>query len=76
MVSVDSLNLDVLELIFAYLSEKDLLPTALVNHSFFAGVVPRLYRTLVFLLHHSKRYPKVCIYRSIIHTPPFHGESD
>lgn len=59
MVSVDSLNLDVLELIFAYLSEKDLLPTALVNHSFFAGVVPRLYRTLVFLLHHSKRYPKV-----------------
>lgn len=53
------MNLDVLELIFAYLSEKDLLPTALVNHSFFAGVVPRLYRTLVFLLHHSKRYPKV-----------------
>jgi len=58
MVSVDSLNLDVLELIFAYLSWRDLSPVALVNHSFLEGVIPRLYCTLVYRLHHSKRYPK------------------
>jgi hypothetical protein len=66
MVSVDSLNLDVLELIFAYLSGNDLLPVALVNRSFLAGVIPRLYRTLIFRLHHSKRYPKARIHQSIV----------
>ena len=73
MVSVDSLNLDVLELIFAYLSVKDLLPVALVNHSFLAGVIPRLYRTLVFHLRHSKRYPEARVYKSFI-SLSFHGE--
>jgi hypothetical protein len=66
MVTVDNLNLDVLELIFYHLSVKDLLPVALVNHSFLAGVIPRLYCKLVFRLHHSKRYPEVCIHQSFV----------
>ena len=67
MVTVDSLNLDVLELIFAYLSVRDLLPVALVSRSFLAGVIPRLYRTLVFRLHHSKRYPKASFHQPIVY---------
>lgn len=59
MVSADSLNLDVLELIFAYLSGKDLSAVALVSNSFLAGVIPRLYRTLSFRYHDAKKYPKV-----------------
>ncbi|KAJ7336823.1 hypothetical protein DFH08DRAFT_281163 [Mycena albidolilacea] len=59
MVSVSSVNLDVLELIFAYLSGNDLASIALVSRSFFAGVIPRLYSTLLFRASHSKRYPAV-----------------
>ncbi|GLB39748.1 hypothetical protein LshimejAT787_0702580 [Lyophyllum shimeji] len=58
MVSADSLNLDVLELIFAHLSGNDLPAVALVSKSFLAGVIPRLYRTLSFRIHHAKRYSK------------------
>ncbi|KAF8065057.1 hypothetical protein FPV67DRAFT_167464 [Lyophyllum atratum] len=59
MVSADSLNLDVLELIFAHLSGNDLAAVALVSKSFVAGVIPRLYRTLSFRIHNAKRYPSV-----------------
>ncbi|KAJ7246112.1 hypothetical protein B0H12DRAFT_1187389 [Mycena haematopus] len=59
MVSADSVNLDVLELIFAYLVGNDLASIALVSRSFFAGVIPRLYSTLLFRLSHAKRYPAV-----------------
>ncbi|EMD36881.1 hypothetical protein CERSUDRAFT_95154 [Gelatoporia subvermispora B] len=59
MVTADSLNLDCLELIFAYLHGNDLVSIALVSRSFLAGVIPRLYRTLVFKLHHGKRFPAI-----------------
>ncbi|KAK6978233.1 hypothetical protein R3P38DRAFT_2580358 [Favolaschia claudopus] len=59
MVSADSVNLDVLELIFGYLSGNDLTSIALVSRSFFAGVIPRLYSTLLFRLSHVKKYPSV-----------------
>ncbi|KAJ7619838.1 hypothetical protein DFH06DRAFT_1106272 [Mycena polygramma] len=59
MVSADKVNLDVLELIFAYFSGNDLPSAALVCRSFFAGVIPTLYSTLLFRLSHAKRYPAV-----------------
>ncbi|KAF7348877.1 hypothetical protein MVEN_01407800 [Mycena venus] len=59
MVSADNVNLDVLELIFAYLFGNDLTSIALVSRSFFAGVIPHLYSTLLFRLSHAKRYPAV-----------------
>ncbi|KAJ7291927.1 hypothetical protein C8J57DRAFT_1163936 [Mycena rebaudengoi] len=59
MVSADNVNLDVLELIFAHLAGNDLVSIALVSRSFFAGVIPRLYCTLLFRLSHAKRYPLV-----------------
>ncbi|KAJ7139090.1 hypothetical protein C8R44DRAFT_975056 [Mycena epipterygia] len=59
MVSADNLNLDILELIFIHLAGNDLPSIALVSRQFFAGVIPRLYCTLVFRLSHAKRYPAV-----------------
>ncbi|KAJ7776013.1 hypothetical protein DFH07DRAFT_983206 [Mycena maculata] len=59
MVSADNVNLDVLEIIFSHLSGNDLASIALVSRSFFAGVIPRLYQTLLFRLSHAKRYPAV-----------------
>ncbi|KAG5734528.1 hypothetical protein E4T56_gene4354 [Termitomyces sp. T112] len=59
MVSADSLNLDVLELICSFLNNNDLAAVALVSKSFLAGAIPSLYRTLSFRVHHAKRYPSV-----------------
>ncbi|TBU25413.1 hypothetical protein BD311DRAFT_669671 [Dichomitus squalens] len=59
MVSADNINLDCLELIFAYLSGNDLVSVSLVSRSFLAAVIPRLYRTLSFGLNQAKRYPSV-----------------
>ncbi|KZT08130.1 uncharacterized protein LAESUDRAFT_724132 [Laetiporus sulphureus 93-53] len=59
MITIDNLNLDCLELIFAYLSGNDLVSASLVNRSFLAGVIPRLYRSLVFRLNQAKRYPAI-----------------
>ncbi|GJE93472.1 F-box protein [Phanerochaete sordida] len=59
MVSADNLNLDCLELVFAYLSGNDLFSVSLVSKSFLAGVVPYLYRTLAYHLGNAKRYPSV-----------------
>lgn len=62
MVSVDNLNLDVLELVFAYLaSGNDLTSVALVSRSFFAGVIPKLYEKIIFRLREAKKYPSVCL---------------
>ena len=59
MVSADNLNLDCLDLIFSYLYGNDLVSVSLVSRSFLAGVIPRLYRSLVFKLNQAKRYPAV-----------------
>jgi len=59
MVTADNMNLDVLEMIFAYLSCRDLASVALVSRSFLAGVIPRLYSKLLFRLAYGKKYPRV-----------------
>ena len=60
MVSADNLNLDVLQLIFDHITERDIVSVTLVSRSFFYGAVPRLYRNIVFKESHAKRYLKVC----------------
>lgn len=59
MVSADNLNLDVLELIFAFLSGNDLPSVALVSRSFLAAVIPRLYNTISYRLRGAKGYDVV-----------------
>ncbi|KAJ7636495.1 hypothetical protein FB45DRAFT_989137 [Roridomyces roridus] len=59
MVTVDNVNLDVLELIFSHLAGNDLPSVALVSRAFFAAVIPRLYSVLLFCLSQAKRYPGV-----------------
>ena len=59
MVSADNLNLDVLELIFAFLSGNDLPSVASVSRSFLAGVIPRLYRRIWVVLKQAKGYDVV-----------------
>lgn len=59
MVTAESLNFDVLQIIFAYLSVPDLASVSQVNRSFLAGVLPRLYRSIGFHLNQAKRYPRI-----------------
>lgn len=59
MVSADNLNLDVLELIFSFLSGNDLPSVASVSKSFLAGVIPRLYQTISYRLRQGKGYDVV-----------------
>ncbi|KAF6751683.1 hypothetical protein DFP72DRAFT_472600 [Ephemerocybe angulata] len=59
MVSADNLNLDVLELIFAYLSGHDLTCVGLVSRSFLAGAIPTLYRNIVYRLREAKAYDTI-----------------
>ncbi|KIM41365.1 hypothetical protein M413DRAFT_445384 [Hebeloma cylindrosporum] len=56
MVSADNLNLDVLELIFCFLSGNDLPSVALVSRSFLAGVIPRLYDSISYRIRQMKGY--------------------
>ena len=56
MVTADNLNLDVLELIFAYISGNDLVAVSSVSKAFLAGVIPRLYAIVYFTAKHAKRY--------------------
>lgn len=56
MVTADNLNLDVLELIFAFISGNDLVAISSVSKSFLAGVIPCLYATISFTAKHAKRY--------------------
>lgn len=65
MVTAESLNFDVLQIIFAYLSVPDLASVSQVNRSFLAGVLPRLYRTIGFYLNQAKRYPRVGYYHLV-----------
>ncbi|EIN14542.1 hypothetical protein PUNSTDRAFT_80994 [Punctularia strigosozonata HHB-11173 SS5] len=57
MVSANNLNLDVVEHICAHIATNDLLSVALVSRAFFAGVIPRLYRTLAMRRSQGKKYP-------------------
>ena len=67
MVSADNLNLDVLELIFAFLSGNDLPSVASVSRSFLAGVIPKLYRRIWFQLRQAKGYDVVsCCYATTL----------
>ncbi|KAG6906253.1 hypothetical protein DXG01_014971 [Tephrocybe rancida] len=59
MVSANSLNLDVVEMICSYLSQSDLAAVTLVNRFFLTGAIPTLYRSLPFRVRHAKRYPSV-----------------
>ena len=59
MVSADNLNLDCLEIIFAYLAGKDLVAVSLVSKSFLAGVIPHLFRTLFVHVGNTKKWPRV-----------------
>ncbi|PPQ90848.1 LOW QUALITY PROTEIN: hypothetical protein CVT25_007383 [Psilocybe cyanescens] len=56
MVSADNLNLDVLEVIFSFLSGSDLPAVALVSRSFLAAVIPRLYNTISYRIRQGKGY--------------------
>jgi len=60
MVTAESLNFDVLQIIFSYLSPPDLASVSQVCQSFLAGALPRLYRSLGFYHNQAKRYPSVC----------------
>ncbi|KAI0267493.1 hypothetical protein BC834DRAFT_871545 [Gloeopeniophorella convolvens] len=59
MVSAESLNFDVLQIIFSHLSVPDLASVLQVNRSFLAGALPGLYRSLGFYRNQAKRYPGV-----------------
>ncbi|KIK68230.1 hypothetical protein GYMLUDRAFT_68107 [Collybiopsis luxurians FD-317 M1] len=70
MVTADNLHLDVLELIFYYLSGNDLVSVSLVSRSFLSGVIPRLYRKIMFRLNHAKRFPQVMSpFKAIVEHP-------
>ncbi|KAK7041993.1 hypothetical protein R3P38DRAFT_2888026, partial [Favolaschia claudopus] len=71
MVSAGSLNLDVLELVFSYLSGTDLTAIARVNRFFFAGAIPHLYSILPYRLSHAKRYPSLASPFSVIYSHPW-----
>ncbi|KAH8102159.1 hypothetical protein BXZ70DRAFT_1016503 [Cristinia sonorae] len=58
MVSLESLNQDCMEMIFAYLSTRDLSSMALVSHTLLESVTPRLYRSLVFHSEHARKFTK------------------
>lgn len=62
MVSADNLNFDVLELMFTYLNGHDLASIAQVSRSFLAGVLPRLYKVIIFRLKDAKQYQNVSLY--------------
>jgi len=66
MITADSLNLDVLEQIFNFLSDHDLPSIALVNQSFSATVVSRLYKTISFRLRHAKGYTNVSYFFDLL----------
>ena len=53
MVSAGSLNLDVLELICAYLDQRDLYHFSLVSQNFTAAATPILYRSIGYHLSQS-----------------------
>ncbi len=59
MVSADNLNQDVLELIMTFLPNTGLAGIALVSRSFYAAIIPKLYRVISFRASHATRFPRV-----------------
>ena len=57
MVSADNLNLDVLELICAYLDQHNLFHFSLVSQNFTAAATPRLYRSIGYDFSQSLSHP-------------------
>jgi len=70
MVTTESLNFDVLQIIFSYLSPSDLASVSLVSQSFLAAALPRLYRSLGFYYHQAKRYPRVVTPFAVVKAHP------
>ncbi|KAH9020018.1 hypothetical protein EDB85DRAFT_1872767 [Lactarius pseudohatsudake] len=70
MVSADSLNFDVLQIIFVYLSVPDLASVSQVNRSFLAGALPSLYRSLGFYLNQAKGYPRIMTPFAVVSARP------
>ncbi|KDR77062.1 hypothetical protein GALMADRAFT_225197 [Galerina marginata CBS 339.88] len=56
MTGTNNLNIDVLEIIFCFLSGNDLPSVALVSRSFLAAVIPRLYSTISYRMRQAKGY--------------------
>ncbi|KAH9063188.1 hypothetical protein EDB87DRAFT_1558484 [Lactarius vividus] len=70
MVTAESLNFDVLQMIFAYLSVPDLASVSRVNRLFLEGALPRLYRSLGFYLNQAKGYPRIMTPFAVVSTRP------
>lgn len=66
MVSTDSLNRDVLELIFSHLNANDLCSVTLVSRTFFAPAISQLYRALFFHREQTAVFP---VRASLLHPP-------
>ena len=62
MVSADNLNLDVLELIFAYLDRQDLFHLCLVSRNCLAAAIPALYQVIEYDGQLSKPAPRVSFF--------------
>ena len=62
MVSAENLNLDIVELICAYLSGHDLTCVSLVNRTFLAGAITKLYTNIVYRLREAKAYETVRVF--------------
>ncbi|KAH8997952.1 hypothetical protein EDB92DRAFT_1792057 [Lactarius akahatsu] len=70
MVSAESLNFDVLQIIFAHLSVPDLASVSQVNRSFLEGALPSLYRSLGFYLNQAKGYPRIVTPFAVVSARP------
>lgn len=70
MVTAETLNFDVLQIIFAHLSVPDLASVSQVSRSFLAGALPRLYRSLGFYLNQAKRYPRIVTPFAVVRARP------
>ncbi|KAI9433027.1 hypothetical protein H4582DRAFT_1820281 [Lactarius indigo] len=70
MVSAESLNFDVLQIIFAHLSVPDLASVSQVNRSFLTGALPSLYRSLGFYLNQAKGYPRIMTPFAVVSARP------
>jgi len=71
MVSAESLNFDVLQIIFSHLSPHDLACVSQVSQSFLAGALPRLYRSLCFYHNQAKRYPRIVTPFAVVKAHPY-----
>ncbi|KAI9513389.1 hypothetical protein F5148DRAFT_971713 [Russula earlei] len=70
MVTAESLNFDVLQIIFSYLSLSDLASVSLVSQSFLASALPRLYRSLIFYHNQAKPYPRTVTPFAVVKAHP------